>query len=115
MLTKTVRARSRRGPSVPSFFGTTYSAFLPGQPSLLVLACLAPHASLGYPSIGDAFILTQLAYHGAASVPLLFEGGFGSPYTDGANGKSVHRQVIETYLLMFEAVAEVGIEEGFKA
>ncbi len=62
-----------------------------------------------------AVILTQLAYHTAGALPLLFEGGSGSRYTDGADGKSVHRQIIETYLLMFEAVAEIGIEEGFRA
>jgi hypothetical protein len=32
----------------------------------------------------------------------------------GAHGNGIHRQVIETYLLMFEAVAEIGIEQGFK-
>ena len=61
-----------------------------------------------------AVILTQLAYHRAGSLPLLCEGGSGSRYTDGATGKSIHRQVIQTYLLI-EAVAEIGIEEGFKA
>jgi hypothetical protein len=50
----------------------------------------------------------------AGSLPLLFDGGSGSRYADGANGKSIHHQIIETYLLMFEAVAEVGIEEGLK-
>jgi hypothetical protein len=34
-----------------------------------------------------------------------------SPELRAAHGTSIHRQVIETYLLMFEAAAEIGIEE----
>jgi hypothetical protein len=59
-------------------------------------------------------ILTQLACHAALSLPPLFEGGSGSRYTDGAKGKGIHHQTLDTYLLMSEAVAEVGTEEGFK-
>jgi hypothetical protein len=51
----------------------------------------------------------------AGSLPLLFERGSGSRYTGGANGKGVYRQAIETDLLILEAVAEAGIEEGFTA
>lgn len=41
---------------------------------------------------------------------LLFEGGSGTRY----EGDHVHRQIIETYLLLFEPVFEIGVEEGFK-
>ena len=54
--------------------------------------------------------MAEYVYHKAGSLPLLFEGGSGSRY----RGDHVHRQIIETYLLLFEAVCEIGVEEGFK-
>jgi hypothetical protein len=65
--------------------------------------------------ISSSIVLTQLAYHRAGALPLLFEGGSGSRYKSGAGGRSVYRQIIETYMLLFEAVAEIGVEEGFRA
>jgi hypothetical protein len=40
-------------------------------------------------------------------------GRSGSRYTDGANGKSIRRQSIETYVLVFEPVADTGSMLGF--
>jgi hypothetical protein len=51
---------------------------------------------------------------GPGSSPLLFEGSSGSRYSDGANGKNIHRQLLEACLLMFEAAAESGILEASK-
>lgn len=42
---------------------------------------------------------------------LKFEGGSGSCYS----GDNIHRQIVETYLLLFEAACEIGAEERFKA
>ena len=54
--------------------------------------------------------LEEFIYHKAGSLPLLFEGGAGSRY----KGDDIHRQIVETYLLLFEVVCEIGVEEGFK-
>ena len=54
--------------------------------------------------------LEEYVYHRAGSLPLLFEGGNGDRY----EGERIHRQIIETYMLLFEAVCEIGVEEGFK-
>ena len=66
-------------------------------------------------SSGGSILLDQYIHHAAGSLPLLFEGGSGSRYTDGSGGRGVHRQIIETYMLLFEALCEIGAEEGFKA
>lgn len=58
---------------------------------------------------GD-FHLDHYITHKAGSLPLLFEGGAGPRYKGG----NIHRQIIETYMLLFEAVCEIGVEEGFK-
>lgn len=55
--------------------------------------------------------MEEYIYHRVGSLPLLFEGGSGAWY----EGSNIHRQIIETYLLLFEAVCEIGVEEGFKA
>lgn len=55
--------------------------------------------------------LEEFVYHKAGALPLLFEGGSGSRY----KGENIHRQIIETYLTLFETVCEIGVEEGFKA
>jgi len=58
----------------------------------------------------EAMGLEQFVYHRSGSLPLLFEGGDGSRY----DGDNIHRQIIETYMLLFEAVCEIGAEESFK-
>jgi hypothetical protein len=47
-------------------------------------------------------------YQRTGALALLFEGGSGDRYS----GDSIHRQVLETYLLLLETVCEVGVEEG---
>jgi hypothetical protein len=42
--------------------------------------------------------------------PLLFEGGAGERY----EGDNIHRQIIETYMLLFETLCEIGVLEGFR-
>ena len=63
------------------------------------------HSSRGAMGLGD------YVYHKAGSLPLLFEGGAGSRYS----GEDIHRQIVETYLLLLEAVCEIAVAEGFKA
>ena len=62
------------------------------------------HSSRQVMGLGD------FVYHKAGSLPLLFEGGAGSRYS----GEGVHRQIVETYLLLFEAVCEIAVTEGLK-
>ena len=54
--------------------------------------------------------LEEYAYHQTGTLPLLFEGGNGSRY----QGDHIHRQILDTYMLLFETVCEIGVEEGFK-
>jgi len=54
--------------------------------------------------------LGDYVYHKAGSLPLLFEGGDGHRYSGG----DVHRQIAETYLLLFETVCEIAVAEGLK-
>ena len=55
--------------------------------------------------------MEEYIFHKTGALPLLFEGGSGDRY----EGDNIHRQIIETYLLLFEVVCEIGVEEGFKA
>jgi len=55
--------------------------------------------------------LGDYVYHKAGALPLLFEGGSGSRYS----GENIHRQIVETYLLLVEAVCEIAVTEGLKA
>jgi len=55
--------------------------------------------------------LEEFVYHRTGALPLLFEGGNGERYS----GDDIHRQIVETYMLLFETVCEIGTEEGFKA
>jgi hypothetical protein len=69
----------------------------------------------------EADVLTQLAYHRAGSLPHPLRVAPALEWLEHlfqprrANGKGIHRQNIETYLLMSEPVAEIGITEGFKS
>jgi len=49
-------------------------------------------------------------YHRCGVLPLVFEGGAGDRY----HGDDIHRQIVETYLLLFETVFQIGANEGFK-
>lgn len=61
-----------------------------------------------------AFVIDQYICHQTGSLPLLFEGGTGERYKDKGKGGSIHRQIIETYLVLFHALFEIGATEGFK-
>jgi hypothetical protein len=54
--------------------------------------------------------LEEFIYHRTGALPLLFEGGSGSRYTTD----NTHRQIVETYMLLFETVCQIGATEGFK-
>lgn len=54
--------------------------------------------------------LGDVVYHKAGSLPLLFEGGAGVRY----GGDDIHRQIVDTYLLLFETVCEIAATEGLK-
>lgn len=60
---------------------------------LVIPAATYEHADvyeqvLAYARAGGAVFLTQLAYHRAGSLPLLFGGGSGPRYTDGAKARA---------------------------
>ena len=54
--------------------------------------------------------LDEVMYHRTGLLPLVFEGGSGERYS----GRNIHRQVVETYLLLFEAVCGIAVAEGLK-
>ena len=58
----------------------------------------------------QAMSLDDYIYHKSGAMPLLFEGGDGHRYT----GPDIHRQIVETYLLLFEAIGEIAVTEGLK-
>ena len=64
----------------------------------------------GRPSSRRAMGLAGVVYHRAGCLPLCFEGGTGERYA----GENVHRQIVETYLTVFETVFEIGVHEGFR-
>ena len=62
------------------------------------------------PSARKAMGLMGYVYHKAGSLPLCFEGGTGTRYS----GDDIHRQIIETYLTLFETMVEIGSREGYR-
>ena len=74
----------------------------------------APTWMTGFKPGGGYVLLQRYVHLRTGALPVTFEGGAGSRYTDGAGGRSIYRQIIETYMVLFETLCEVGVEEGFK-
>ncbi|MBN1672290.1 MAG: hypothetical protein JXR37_14720 [Kiritimatiellae bacterium] len=62
------------------------------------------------PLARKAMGLIGYVYHKAGSLPLLFEGGAGRRYS----GENVHRQIVDTYLTLFETLIEIGVRDGYR-
>ena len=54
--------------------------------------------------------LDEVMYHRTGLLPLVFEGGSGERYS----GIHIHRQIVESYLLLFETVCGIATTEGLR-
>jgi len=58
----------------------------------------------------QALTLNEAYFHVCHALPLLFEGAHGAQ----KNNRYTHAEIVDTYLVMFETVIRIGVQEGFK-